>query len=405
MNLPNKPVVAHLLPNYNAFPPVVPAGTELRVEQVSLRQQRYQPLVICGAFPDQPQTEQIGAMHIQRIRFSPVYRRLFQKITRLDPLPYGERMWRALQQAGAVLLHIHNEPKLLAALSRRLRASPLPVVVHIANQKPFRAQDLDLVSRFVACSQFMADWLARTYAIDAARIQVIHTGVDVTGRPPVWALAPQARRALRQRWGVEDDTAVVFVFGGRLVEEKGVLPMLEAFAQLQQQTRQAVQLLVAGNVRDSQDPNNEKARYGRAVVERMAGMTGVHWVGSLRPDQMHDFLLAGDVFMLPSLWDDPYPTAMLEAAAAGLPIVAAARGGITEFLQDCPQHRFVTDPSQPEALAAAMLQLATHAGQRAAAGRWLRAIIEAHFDWSRVSADFEALYDQLLQAPAPIPAN
>ena len=404
MSLSKKPVVAHLLPNYNAFPPVVPAGTELRVEQVGLRQHRYQPLIICGAFPGQAEAEQIGAMHIRRIRFSPLYRRLFQKITRLDPLPYGERMWRVLKQEQAGLLHIHNEPKLLAALAQHLRAAPLPVVVHIANQKPFRPQDLDSVNRFVACSQFMADWLARTYAIEAARIQVIHTGVDVSGRPPVWALSPEQRQQRRRQWGVEDD-AVVFVFGGRLVEEKGVQPMLEAFERLQQQTRQPVRLLVAGNVRDSQDPNNEKARYGRAVVERMARMTRVSWVGSLRPDQMHDFLLAGDVFMLPSLWDDPYPTAMLEAAAAGLPIVAAARGGITEFLHGCPHLDFVPDPGNPHDLALAMERLATHAGHRAEAGRWLRAIIEAHFDWSRVSADFEALYDQLLPASNLTPAS
>ncbi|MDD3483743.1 glycosyltransferase family 4 protein [Azovibrio restrictus] len=403
MTPPAKPVIAHLLPNYNAFPPIVPAGTELRVEQVSLRQTRYQPLVICGAFPGQPIDEQIGTMGIRRIHFSPIYRRLFQKITRLDPLPYGERMWRAIQQAGARLLHIHNEPKLLAALAHHLRATPLPVVVHIANQKPFRPQDLDLVSCFVACSQFMADWLTSTYAIEPARIQVIHTGVDVSGRPPVWALQPEQRHALRQRWGVQDDAALVFVFGGRLVEEKGVLPMLEAFELLQQQVRLPVQLLVAGNVRESQDPANEKARYGRAAVERMAGMAGVSWVGSLRPDQMHEFLLAGDVFMLPSLWDDPYPTAMLEAAAAGLPIIAGARGGITEFLQDCPHHHFVSNPGAPRELAEAMARLAAHAGHRAEAGRWLRAIIESSFDWSRVSADFEALYDRLL--PTPIPAD
>lgn len=36
--------IAHLLPEYNPFPPVYPAGTELRVEQVARRQRRYRPL-------------------------------------------------------------------------------------------------------------------------------------------------------------------------------------------------------------------------------------------------------------------------------------------------------------------------------------------------------------------------
>lgn len=396
----NRPVIAHLLPAYNAFPPVIPAGTELRVEQAGLRHSRYQPLIVCGHFPGQAESERIGAMDIRRIRFGRIYRRLFQKITRLDPSPYGERMWRIVRDAGAVLLHIHNEPKLLAGLAAQLRRTPLPVVVHIANQKPFRREDLPLVTRFVACSRFMADWLVATYGIAPERVEVIHTGVDVSGRPPLWALSPERRHALRAAYGIADPATVVFAFGGRLVQEKGVAEMLDAFARVRERCGFPVRLLVAGNVRDSKDPKNVKATYGRAMVERMAAMPDVTWVGSLKPSAMHDFLLAGDVFLLPSLWDDPYPTVMLEAAAAGLPIVAAARGGMTEFLEGCPGFDFVGDPADPEQLAAAMRAFAASPERRDGAGRWLRGIIETRFDWSRVAADFEALYDRLLASPS-----
>lgn len=392
----NHPVIAHLLPAYNAFPPVIPAGTELRVEQAGLRHTRYQPLVICGHFPGQAESERIGTMAIRRIRFGRVYRRLFQKITRLDPSPYGERMWRIVRAEGAVLLHIHNEPKLLAGLSAHLRQMPLPVVVHIANQKPFRKEDLSLVSRFVACSRFMADWLITTYGIEPERVEVIHTGVDVSGRAPLWEIAPQQRQALRLEYGIQDPATMVFVFGGRLVQEKGVAEMLDAFALVRERCRFPVHLLVAGNVRDSKDPKNTKASYGRAMAERMATMPSVTWVGSLKPSAMHNFLLAGDVFMLPSLWDDPYPTVMLEAAAAGLPIIAGARGGITEFLEGCPGFDFVSNPADPQLLANEMLRLAESRDMREKAGHWLRGIIENHFDWGRVAAEFESLYDRLL---------
>lgn len=392
----NRPVVAHLLPPYNAFPPVIPAGTELRVEQAGLRHQRYQPLVVCGHFPGQCECERIDALEIRRIRFSRLYRRLFQKITRLDPYPYGERIWRIIQAEGAAVLHIHNEPKLLSGLAGRLRHAPMPVVVHIANQKPFHHEDLSLVTRFVACSRFMADWLIATYGIEPGKVEVIHTGVDVSGRPPIWALPSERRQALRAGYGIDDANTIVFVFGGRLVQEKGVAELLDAFALLRERSDFPVQLLVAGNVRDSKDPKNVKATYGRAMIERMADMPGVTWVGSLKPSAMHDFLTAGDVFMLPSLWDDPYPTVMLEAAAAGLPIVAASRGGMTEFLQGCPDFDFVDDPSNKEELATAMMTFGRSFVSRDRAGRWLRDKIENQFDWSRVAADFEALYDRLL---------
>lgn len=385
--------IAHLLPNYNPFPPRYPAGTELRVAEVSRRQRRYRPVVICGGFPGQPASERDGSMEIERIHFGRAYRRIFQKLTRLDPWPYGRRMWRRIGEAGAALIHIHNEPKLLAMLAGALARDPLPVVVHVANDKPIRRELLPLVRRWVACSGYMARWLADEVGVAPADIDVIHTGVDVARRPAHWQVDPGRREALRARWGAAGGD-FVFLFAGRLVKEKGVVEMLDAFERLR--PGRPVRLLVAGNVRDSDDPRNEKAAYGRAVTARMAGMDRVRWVGSLHPDEMHDFLLAGDAFLLPSLWHDPFPTVMLEAACAGLPILAGRRGGITEFLDGCPGVPLLDDPGDPAALGTAMRNLVADDGAAAGAGRWLRARIEAGFDWRRVSDDFEALYDRIL---------
>ncbi len=392
------PTVVHLLPEYNPFPPVYPAGTELRVEQVARRQQRYRPVVICRAFPGERESEQIDAMLVRRVRIGRLYRRLFQKITRLDPLPYTARMWRTARDEGAALLHIHNEPKLLAGLHPLLAREPLPTVVHVANEKPLPREALGAVTRWVACSRYIAQWLVGANSIDAERVSVIYTGVDAARSRPLWELAAERRLALRQRYGIGNPRTAVLLFAGRLVKEKGVQELLDAFAQLRTACGEGVHLLVAGNVRDSDDPNNEKAVYGKAVVARMAGMAGVTWVGSLHPGEIHEFLLAGDIFVMPSLWHDPFPTAMLEAAAAGLPIVAGARGGISEFLEGCPEFEFVADPADANGLAASIAAYVDAPLRREAAGRWLRAKVEREFDWSRVCEEFEDLYDALLGA-------
>lgn len=390
-----KRTVAHLLPDHNPFPPTYAAGTELRVEQVARRQSRYRPLVVCGWFEGQPETEEQGPMRIRRIRVGPMYRRLFRKITRLDPLPYAERMWRIAGEERAEILHIHNEPKLLAGLLPRLERSSLPVVVHAANEKPLPKHALGRVTRWVACSRYIRDWLVGENGVTPERVQIIYTGVDAEARRPLWEIAPLDRKASRRRFGVTDPNATVLSFAGRLVKEKGVNELLDAFEHLRARHPGRLSLLVAGNVRESDDPKNEKAAYGKAVAARMAKMPEVHWAGSLKPAQMHDFLLAGDVFVMPSLWHDPFPTVMLEAAAAGLPIVAAARGGITEFLEGCPEFRFVSDPGDAEELADAIRAFVDAPARREAAGRWLRKKVEREFDWPRVCREFEDLYDAL----------
>jgi UDP-glucose:(glucosyl)LPS alpha-1,2-glucosyltransferase len=392
-----KRVVAHLLPDHNPFPPTYAAGTELRVEQVARRQRRYRALVVCGWFKGQSETEEQGSMRIRRVRIGRVYRRLFRKITHLDPLPYTERIWRIVVEEMGEILHIHNEPKVLAGLHHRLMRSELPVVVHVANEKPLPKDCLNRVTRWVACSRYIRDWLVDANAVAADRVQIIYTGVDTAARQPVWETARQRRDGLRRRFGVVDPNITVLSFAGRIVKEKGVNELLDAFEILRARDPGRIALLVAGNLRESNDPRNEKAVYGRAVAARMAKMQGVHWVGSLTPDEIHGFLTAADIFVMPSLWHDPFPTVMLEAAAAGLPIVAAARGGITEFLQGCPEFRFLADPKNAEELAAAIDLLAKAPERREAAGRWLRAKVERDFDWQRVCDDFERLYDTLIR--------
>jgi glycosyltransferase involved in cell wall biosynthesis len=388
-----KRTVAHLVPDHNPFPPAYAAGTELRVEQVARRQRRYHPVVVCGWFEGQQETEEQGTMRIRRIRTGRLYRRLFRKITRLDPFPYTERMWRIAREERADILHIHNEPKLLAGLATRLVEAPLPVFVHVANEKPLPKHALAGVTRWVACSRYIRDWLVGDNGIPGERVQVIYTGVDATARRPRWEVPAQMREALRRRFGVVDPGATVLSFAGRLVKEKGVSELLDAFERLRARHGGGVALLVAGNVRDSDDPGNEKAVYGKAVAARMANMAGVRWVGSLQPAQMHEFLLAGDVFVMPSLWHDPFPTVMLEAAAAGLPIVAGARGGITEFLEGCPEFDFVADPGDPDELARSVGAFVDAPARRETAGRWLREKVEREFDWQRVCEDFEDMYD------------
>lgn len=392
-----KITVAHLLPNYNPFPPLYPAGTELRVEQISVRQQRYRPVVICGAFGDQPLTEDRDGMRIRRIRIGKIYRRLFQKITRLDPMPYTARMWDIISEENAALLHIHNEPKLLSGLARCIEKQPMPVIVHIANEKPVIQDCISLVTRWVACSRFMAEWVKNSYAIPEANIRVIYTGVDTLGRKPLWDIKPAYRRKLRQDFGVEDDNAVVMLFAGRIVREKGVAELLDTFRIVRSRSKTPICLLIAGNVRETNDPKNEKTVYGRAMVKRIEQEKGVCWIGSLPPQDVHNFLLAGDIFILPSIWDDPFPTVMLEAAAAGLPILGSAKGGIIEFLKGCPGEPLIETPEKPETWVNKLGTLIADLNIRQQAGVWLRNKVEKSFDWSRVAAECEDMYDEILE--------
>jgi glycosyltransferase involved in cell wall biosynthesis len=107
-------------------------------------------------------------------------------------------------------------------------------------------------------------------------------------------------------------------------------------------------------------------------------------------DDVPAVLAAADVFVLPSR-SEASPNSVIEAMAAGLPVVATSVGGIPELVTDGRTGRLVP-PGDPSALAQALVDLLDHPGHAAELGRAARARIERTASFERMVADFESLY-------------
>ncbi|HVH52318.1 MAG TPA: glycosyltransferase, partial [Gaiellaceae bacterium] len=153
--------------------------------------------------------------------------------------------------------------------------------------------------RILAASPFVADVLARSGA-PAERVRVV-----------AYPVAPA------EDGPAEEGYDVLFV--GRLVGAKGVHVLLRALARLE-----GVRALVAGD---------GPARPG---LEREAERLGVDvdFAGWIDPERRSALLRGSRIFVLPSLWDEPFGIAGLEALAAGIPVVASEVGGIPSWLRE-----------------------------------------------------------------------
>jgi glycosyltransferase involved in cell wall biosynthesis len=159
------------------------------------------------------------------------------------------------------------------------------------------------------CSAF-ADDLCRA-GVDRERISVVPNAVGPM--PPLDRAA--ARRALR----LEGDRVVVAI--GRLSREKGHDVLIDACAALPEPLRGRTALLIAGE-------GPERPR-----LARLAAARGVR----LRLDGFHDdvrpWYAAADVFVLPSR-SEGSPNVLLEALAAGCPVIATRVGGVADIAED-----------------------------------------------------------------------
>jgi glycosyltransferase involved in cell wall biosynthesis len=172
------------------------------------------------------------------------------------------------------------------------------------------------VRRIVVPSEGLAGELAREYRATLAKTSVIPNGVDreTLDRPVGFD-----RRAWRDSLGLHDeDIAIVFTALGHF-ERKGLPLLLQAMHQLDDKR---FKLVVVGG-----QPNLLRAYKASAATMGLDGV--VTFVGM--QDDVRPFLWAGDLFALPSAYE-AFPLAALEAAAAGLPLLASELPGLRDLV-------------------------------------------------------------------------
>ena len=149
----------------------------------------------------------------------------------------------------------------------------------------------------------------------------VHNGIDLGS----FARQPAITR---QSLGLAADDFIL-VFSGRLIPEKGIVELIEAMHMLKDET--SVSLLVMGssfydNASNQDDPFIAELR---SKAEGLGDR--IRFTGYVRHELMPDYLRLADVAVVPSTWDDPFPTTVLEGMAAGLPLITTNRGGIPEM--------------------------------------------------------------------------
>jgi glycosyltransferase involved in cell wall biosynthesis len=225
---------------------------------------------------------------------------------------------------------------------RCLEGSRWRSVAAAADAYAARARGLyDGVDHFLAPSGFLRDRVVEG-GLPAGRI-------DVLPNPVLAAPAPRAARA--EPPGI--------VYASRLVAEKGVDVLLDAAARLPPGVR--VRLIGSGRA--------EAAVRGRVAAQGLP----VDVAGPLPPPGVADALRGAAAAVLPALWWENCPMAVLEPAALGVPVVATAVGGIPELV-DHGRTGLLVPPGDAGALAAALLWVLDNPADADRMGRaaWLR---------------------------------
>jgi glycosyltransferase involved in cell wall biosynthesis len=320
----------------------------------------------------------------------------------LAHLEYGLKVARDIARQHSDWVHIHNFSQIVPivrALNRKVKIA-LHMNCEWLTQLPAptirrRLSKCDLI---IGCSEFITNKIRCTFPEVAGGCATLLNGADVK------TFAPDENRQPNGR-------AARLLFVGRIWPDKGPHVLFEAFKKVLE-TQPDVQLELAGwksgplrefifSLTDDQKVLDMAPLYQGNYFDYLRGILPPHlWRQVSVEDALPHPELAmhyrmSDIFVAPSVWNDPCPLVISEAMASGLPVVATRCGGIPEIVKD-GETGLLTERGDSASLAKAITFLLENNQLREAMGGAARERALQLFSWEKIS---ERLLD-LYQTPA-----
>ncbi len=345
------------------------AGTEQYVLETSrgLRERHHDVVIACR-------------------RGSELERRATESGVPITPLEVrSQHDWKALPRCvrsmreGYDVVHTHSyRDYIVPAVAARIASVPAVVMTrHLPH--PFRTRVTALACggvfyhRLIAISGYIETLLVDG-GIPRTRVTRVRNGVD-TSR---WVR--DDRSAVREELGISASTFVLAA-AGRLAPEKGFDHLVRA-THFARDRGLDVACLIAGA--GDRRPLEDAIRSDRLE-------SAVHLLGFRR--DIPDVYAAADVVVVPSVWEEPFGFAVIEAFAASRPVIASRVGGMVEIVT--PETGYLVEPGRAEEIADAISELAEDGARRARMGSTARTRAE-EFSLDACVRGIESVYADIL---------
>lgn len=365
--------------------------------------------VLASSYRGMRDHEHLG-IPVHRFRYFPAR---WERLTHEETAP--DRMQRSLLYAVMPVFFVLAGMRAAFLLARRERYD----VVHVHWPMPLallgwaarRGHAMPMVTtfygielRWVQSRLPLLRWLIRWAARSSAQAVAIsrYTARELRKfiEVPIEVIPYTAELAPPAQPGARVDGAPTILFVGRLIERKGVAPLLEALGMVRR--RVPARLVVIGD-------GPERARLARRARE-LGLEEHVEFRGRVSDAALRSAYSTADVFVLPSILDARQDTeglgvVLLEAMNYSVPVVASEIGGITDIVQH-ETTGLLVPPNDAAALAGALTRIFTDPDLSRALADGGRRLLRDTFHWDRIVDRWEAVYARASSAaPAREAAN
>jgi glycosyltransferase involved in cell wall biosynthesis len=317
---------------------------------------------------------------------------------------YGFQLANELRKQQFDIVHLNHLFQYIPII--RAFNPTIKIVLHMhidwlaqLNQKMLEAQ-LKSVDLILSCSQYITNRIQQRFPHLANRCQTLHNGVDThqfTQNHPVTVSSEATEPSL--------------LFVGRVSPEKGIHTLLDAFELVLKEypkTKLAIvgkeamlapdELFISDEDEKTQElksfyPGSYLEKLHQRMSEKVAAQ--VTFTGAIRHSKLPDYYHNASIFVFPSLWHEPFGMTLVEAMAAGLPVVATEVGGVPEIVE-VEKTGFLVERGNVEQLADRLIKLLADEQVRHSMGQSGQQRVLAHFAWENVVKNLFVQYQKLL---------
>jgi phosphatidylinositol alpha-mannosyltransferase len=309
----------------------------------------------------------------------------------LSPTLYAP-IKRLLRRERFDVVHLHEPLTPMVSLSALRHAKAVTVgTFHAYRAKGSRAFDtiasivqplVDKLDAKICVSEAAREWVSRLFP---GEYIIIPNGIDVQhfGDPNLQPIEKYA------------DGRPNILFVGRLEERKGFRFLMRAFPYVVEAFPEARLIVVGAYDKEDKEPF---VRYAR-----MHRLSSVRFVGRVSSEDMPRYYKTCDVFCAPSTGFESFGIVLLEAMAAGKPIVASNIPGYRSVLEH-GQEGLLVNPESEQALADALAHLLGDPDLRREMGQRGREKAQ-RYDWPIIARELIDLYERLLREEAEAESN
>jgi glycosyltransferase involved in cell wall biosynthesis len=280
---------------------------------------------------------------IFRIKESNFYKRLFQKITKLDPYPLYKRLAKIVNQNKIEILHVHQLEFPINQFKKLLKNSNIKIIIHVHAIRKFNSE-LGIADAYLAVSDYTKNMLIKKCLYPKNLIKVIYNGVDTN----LFKVKNQITLLHIKEFYSIPKNSIIISYIGRKQQSKGFFVFLKTIDFLFKSQKYNIFALCVGAIPpDTYKDTNYEEEY--TLLNNLKQYSSFLDLPPMQHSKLAQIYKISDIILFPTYFQgEQHPLVALEAIASNSILITSNMFSLNEIIQDNYNGFLLKNPQDEE---------------------------------------------------------